>query len=93
MTAKWTRRRSGGIYTTIRVAYEIPKTMVDWMYERGLTETTAMAWIRDHVQHLADGWKTVAWDPQHNDFYIVHVDDAAREAQDGKDVYEGDPVV
>ena len=61
MSARWTRRRSGDVRTTIRVEYHVNKELFDWIQERTRwSEAKTLWWIRQHANDIYEQWCAVA---------------------------------
>jgi len=94
MANRWTLRRSGDTRTTIRVAYHVPRDLVDWLAEHlEWSEAKSMRWIRPHVGTLAAGWHGVCWVAGDDDPLLYDLDYEPEERYNATAVYEGPDVV
>lgn len=86
-------RRNGDVMTTIRLAYHVPKAMVEWLVdEAGWSEEEAMRAIRRDVDRLGTGWHTFYFDPQDGNVTVDHVDQRQEHERCGDTTYEGPPI-
>lgn len=96
--ARWSRRRDGSTRTTMRLAFHIPREMVEWLMDHvkdadgvSMSEAAAVAWVRRRAVDLAgDYWLCLGSDLSP---YLTRYDESGSPADDDIEHYTGPDIV